>query len=165
MSEFSKTSEPGQVLPDELDAKIQAVNEHLVAAKQSTEKLIEEKKVLTDSVAILKGTIVTLEASKIEFVDDISSLGNEKVSLTDEVKVLKSIKEALDQEIVVARNVLVGEQEKVKGLHQQLEIKEQEVKNKEVALNVFAAGLDERKKKLDSYEDKLKRIADQFKTV
>ena len=125
MSDFKTTTESGQVLPDELDKKIEEANKSLVDTRVVTEGLEKKKANLTQDV-------IDLEAKKV--------VAEERVSVEEKKKANLVV-----ESIAVAQKIADGKKE-LEGINADKKVAQDEL----TKLNDDATGIKDDLKNLKS---------------
>lgn len=149
---------------DDVEKKIEEVNKYLVTAREEADKAAQYR-------TKLQSQIDELEATKSKLVEDIFSLETKAATV-------KENKEANEAEIRQARVTLdeiklnIGSVKKehddtvesTRAILADIEKQLTEIASERSALRAYASALDEKERKLDTYNEKIKRTIDSLKT-
>lgn len=149
---------------DDIEKKIEEVNVYLNTARADGKKF-EERKIL------LETEVAELEAKKDSLSRDASTL-HEQLSTTKKNKELqdvdirsgREILSTLHQNISLAKKEYDETVEKTKAIFFEIDEAKKEISTERSALRAYASALDEKERKLDAYNEKIKRMIDAMKT-
>jgi phage shock protein A len=161
---IARDPEATRILSEELEKKIDAVNAHLVEARNETEKFIQTKNKL-------EGEAKELAVVKEKLTAEVLSLGSQRDGFLSEIAELKEKVEWLKKELVNVNKQLTELEAANKEEIGKLDVEREELKKRrndlegqESILRTFSKGLEEKEKKLDVYADRVKRLLDSVKS-
>lgn len=164
MSGFNTSQQTAAPLPDELDKKIEVMNNYLVEGREEFKKILENKAVLEKEIADLGEKKSVLKSEVVRFEDRCEAVQKIREEIDSKMGQAKAELILENQKLVEAKKQVEVEEEKSRRIVAGLEQREKDVVDKESTMRVYAKSLEEKEKKLDEYQAKVKRFVDNLKS-